>query len=219
MRSLLPPIGPLARTRPRGYGGAAALLVVALVAVACGSDTAARVRNEGALDLSRLTVQPTDLPDSFTNLQPIEDFPLPEAIDFAVDEKFFVSSQDRDAGLAMEFLVSGVATIAINGAVDDFFADPETFIRATLADIGRDLETVRVVPLTDLGDDAIGVVYFPGGVGRQDIVIFRRGDLLGYVGLFKPIDYSGAVDIGRAAAVVDERLAAALLGLIGSAEP
>ena len=187
--------------------------------MACGSDTGGNDERAASRDLSQLTVQSTDLPDSFTTLTPIDDFPLPEAIDFAVESKFFVGSQDREAGLAMEFLVSGVATIVIDGAVDDFFTDPETSIQATLADIGRDLETVRVVPLAGLGDDAVGVVYFPGGVGRQDIVIFRRGDLLGYVGLFKPTDYSGAVDIGRTAAVMDARLTAVLGAFPGPVDP
>jgi hypothetical protein len=194
-------------------------MLLTLIAAACSSDTGGNDERAASRDLSQLTVQSTDLPDSFTTLTPIDDFPLPEAIDFAVESKFFVGSQDREAGLAMEFLVSGVATIVIDGAVDDFFTDPETFIQATLADIGRDLETVRVVPLAGLGDDAVGVVYFPGGVGRQDIVIFRRGDLLGYVGLFKPTDYSGAVDIGRTAAVMDARLAAVLDAFPGPVDP
>lgn len=195
------------------------LAIAAVMVGACGGGDDGGDSNRASPILSELTVQAADLPESFTSLQPIDDFPLPEAIDFAVDAKFFVGSQDREAGLAMEFLVSGVATIAIEEAVDDFFADPETFIRATLADIGRDLETVRVVPLENLGDDAVGVVYFPGGVGRQDIIIFRRGDLLGYVGLFKPTDYSGMIDVGRTAAVMDARLASALLAAGEAADP
>ena len=190
---------------------AVVLALVAVAAVACGGAAGDGESSRVRPDLSQLTVQTADLPESFTQPEPIDGFPLPEAIDFAVDAKFFIGSQDREAGLAMEFLVSGVATIAIASAVDDFFADPDAFIRATLADIGRDLETVRVVPLDNLGDDAVGVVYFPGGVGRQDIVIFRRGNLLGYVGLFKPTDYSGMIDVGRTAAVMDQRFASALL--------
>ncbi len=200
--------------------GGVLIVVVALLLAACGGGDgelagggeAARAP-QPRLSLSALAglvVQSGDLPDFFTAPEFIQDFPLPNPLEFAVDAEVFVAYADRADERAQEFLISGVARIVAPEPVSDFFADPDMFLRAALADIGRDLETVRIVPLEELGDDAVGVVYFPGGRGRQDIIIFRRGGVIGYIALFRPVDVDGFVDIGRAAAVMDERIAAAL---------
>lgn len=194
------------RVPARRRGRRALLLVLAalgLLALACGGGSSSAL---SADSLPSLVLQPSDLPAGFSEPQVIDDFPLPDAVEAGVSAKYFVSYADRPDGTAQEFLTSGVAIISSAEDLDYFFADAGTAIDAALLEIGRDLESVQVVALTELGSDAVGVVYFPDGDGRQDIVIFRRGNVLGYVALFKPIDVEGFIDIGAAAAVMDRRI-------------
>ncbi len=190
--------------RRRGRRGLLLILAaLGLLALACGGGSSSGL---SADSLPPLVLQPADLPPFFSEPQVIDDFPLPAAVEIGVSAKYFVSYADRPDGTAQEFLMSGVAIISNSDDLDYFFADAGTAIDLALSDIGRDLESVQVVALTELGSDAVGVVYFPGGDGRQDIVIFRRGNVLGYVALFKPIDVEGFIDIGAAAAIMDGRI-------------